>query len=131
MGRYTMRFAQIVFWVAGAWGIILLAPMYFLLKKINLQAPPAITHPEYYYAFLSVALVWQFAFLLIATDPVRFRPIMVPAIFEKFGYAATMVVLYLQMRLNRSQVIVAIPDLILGILFFVAYFKTPKHTHDL
>ena len=121
-----MRFAKVVFWCAGVWGIVVLAPLYFMLRTVNLHAPPAITHPEFYYGFVGVALVWQFAFILIATDPVRFKPMMIPSMFEKFGFFATMVVLHSQMRVIRGQVIVAIPDLILGLLFVAAYFKTSK-----
>jgi hypothetical protein len=125
-----MKFAKFVFWCAGIWGIAVLTPLYFILRTVNLQAPPAITHPEFYYGFVGVALAWQFVFILVATDPVRFKPMMILSMLEKFGYAATMVVLYLQMRLGRTQVIAAVPDCILGILFVAAYLKTPKNMRD-
>ena len=77
-----MRLAKIVFWCGGIWGILVLVPLYFMLQKINMQTPPAITHPEFYYGFVGVALAWQFAFILIATDPVRFKPMMLIASTE-------------------------------------------------
>src|SRR5690242_11079796 len=69
----SMRFAKIVFSVAGVWGIAVLTPMYFLTDTIGRKQPPAITHFEFYFGFISVALAWQFAFFVIASDPARFR----------------------------------------------------------
>jgi|SRR5579872_615904 len=43
------------------------------------DTPPAITHPEYFYGFLGGALAWQFLFLVLSTDPVRYRPMILPA----------------------------------------------------
>jgi hypothetical protein len=62
-----------------------LTPLYFLYDSVGNSTPPPGTHPEFYYGFVAVGLVWQFAFLLIGTDPLRFRPMMVPAMLEKFG----------------------------------------------
>ena len=126
-----MRFAKVVFWCAGIWGMLILVPLYFMLGKINLQTPPAVTHPEFFYGFIGVALAWQFVFLLIATDPVRFKLIMLPAIFEKFAYSIAVFVLYSQARVHRSEWIDSIPDFILGVLFIAAYFKTPIDTQKL
>ena len=75
-----MTFSKRVFFWSGVYGIIVLFPMYFLENKIGLDFPPAINHPEHYYGFIGVALAWQLAFLMIARDPVRFRPLMIPAI---------------------------------------------------
>lgn len=88
-----MKFARVVFAIAGIWGVLIVTPLYFTRDLIGRQYPPPITHPDFYYGFVSVTLVWQLAFLLIATDPVRFRPIMVAAMLEKFVYIAAMTTL--------------------------------------
>jgi hypothetical protein len=101
--------------------------MYFLFGSIGRYAPPAANHPEFYYGFIGVALVWQAAFFMIASDPVRFRPMMIPAVLEKLSYVLTVVVLCLQHRLSPEQAIPAVPDAILGVLFTMAFFKaTPR-----
>jgi hypothetical protein len=119
-----MRFAKIVFWVAAIWGIVVLAPMYFLFDRVGQWSPPPVTHPEYYFGFVGVALAWQLAFAAIATDPARFRLLMLPAIVEKGSYVAAMTVLYLQQRITAFQFSTAVPDALLGLLFVIAFFKT-------
>lgn len=119
-----MRFAKIVFWIAGIWGVLVLTPLYFLFDVIGRQDPPAITHPGFYYGFISVGLAWQIAFLLIARDPVRFRLIMIPAVIEKFGYGASLLALYLQHRLHPSDLVFGGVDVLLGALFLLAFFRT-------
>jgi hypothetical protein len=116
----------VVFAVAGAWGVLVLVPLYFALDMIGQRTPPAVTHPEYYYGFLGVALVWQSAFFVIARDPIRFRPMMLPAMAEKFVHVASMTVLCLRGTLTASQLAFNLPDLLLGTLFVIAYLKTPK-----
>src|SRR5262245_12899545 len=89
-----MRFARWVFLLAGVWGILLVVPPYFLEAKNVQYDPPPITHPEYYYGFLGVTLAWQFLFLVIGSDPVRYRPAMPPAMLEKAGFAFAVPVLF-------------------------------------
>jgi hypothetical protein len=119
-----MKFARIVFVCAGGWGILVLTPLYFLYDTIGRQYPPPGTHPDFYYGFVSVAIVWQIAFLVIASDPLRFRPLIAVAILEKFGYVATLSVLYALGRIVPGQFAVAVPDAILGLLFVAALVKT-------
>ena len=119
-----MKFASVVFYIAGVWGVLLLIPLYFLFDITGRTFPPPITHAEFYYGFLSVTLAWQIAFLVIATDPPRYRLIMPAAILEKLGYVVTLIVLYERGLLQLGQVAPAVPDLILGILFITAFFKT-------
>ena len=73
-----MRFAKWVFLLAGVSGILLVVPPYFLERQTSEDYPPPITHPEYYYGFFGVTLAWQFLFLVIASDPVRYRRAMLP-----------------------------------------------------
>jgi len=74
------------------------------------------------------ALAWQIAFLFIARDPVRYRPLMIPSIIEKFSYGGAVVILVLQGRMHSSDLVFAGMDLVLGVLFVMAYFRTPQRT---
>jgi hypothetical protein len=118
-----MKFARVVFAIAGIWGVLIVTPLYFMRDLIGRQYPPPITHPDFYYGFVSVTLVWQLAFLLIATDPGRYRPMMVAAMLEKFVYIAATTTLYAQGQLRLGQYAVAGPDFVLGLLFIAAFLK--------
>ena len=118
-----MKFAKIVFWIAAVWGVLVLTPLYFMFDLIGRQDPPPITHPAFYYGFVSLGLVFQIAFIVIAKDPVRLRPMMIPSVLEKFGYAATLLVLYLQNRLHGQDLALGGVDALFGLLFLVAFFK--------
>ena len=119
-----MKFAKIVFWIAGIWGLLVLTPLYFMFDLIGRQDPPAITHPGFYYGFIGVGLAWQIAFLVIAQDPVRLRIMMIPSVLEKFGYGATLLVLYLQQRIHPTDLVLAAIDTTLGVLFLISFFRT-------
>src|SRR2546430_14881971 len=96
-----MKFAKIAIWVAGIWGFLALTPLYFMFDLIGRNDPPAITHPGFFYGFVGIALAWQVAFIVIATDTVRFRPLMIPCILEKVSYGAAVIVLLLPKRMHR------------------------------
>jgi hypothetical protein len=119
-----MKFARYVFLIAGVYGLLVLLPMYFLEEKNSRDFPPAITHPEYYYGFVGVAVAWQILFLFLATDPKRYRPMIIPAVLEKATFGIAVVFLFIQSRIPFLVLVVGIPDLILGVLFVVAYLKT-------
>jgi hypothetical protein len=121
-----MKFARVVFLIAGVWGLAILTPLYFTFDLVGRSYPPAITHPDFYYGFVSVAWVWQVAFLMIGRNPVRHRPFMLVAILEKLIYVTAMVSLYVKGYLHVSQVVVAIPDFTLAMLFVAAFVMTPE-----
>jgi hypothetical protein len=121
-----MRFAKIVFWTAAVWGVLVLTPLYFMFATISRMDPPAITHPGFYYGFVGLGLAWQFAFCVIATDPVRYRPLMLPALVEKFGYGIAVAVLVLQNRMSGRDLVFGGADLLLGLLFAIAWLRTPR-----
>jgi len=119
-----MKFAKIVFCAAGIWGVLVLTPLYFMFDVIGRQDPPPITHPGFYYGFVGAGLAWQIAFLLIATNPARFRPLMIACMIEKFSYAAALGALYFQRRLHASDLAFGAVDLLFGVLFVIAFLKT-------
>jgi hypothetical protein len=121
-----MKFAKVVFWVAGIWGLLVITPLYFLFDVIGRQDPPAITHPGFYYGFAGCALAWQIAFLLIGANPVRLRPMMIPSMVEKFAFGVAVVALVMQGRMHRTDLVFAATDVTLGVLFVAAYLRTKE-----
>jgi len=119
-----MKFARVVFWIAGFYGVLVLTPLFFIFDTIGRQDPPPITHPLFYYGFAGVALAWQFAFFVIAADPVRFRPMIIPSMLEKFSYMIAAFALCLQQRVRPTDLVFAGADLLLGVLFIASFFKT-------
>ena len=120
------RFSRLVFLIAGIWGVIVIVPGYFGEKMIGVQDPPAITHPEYYYGFIGLALAWQIGFLIIAADPARLRPLIPAAVVEKLAFAAAVAVLFASGRVAKVVAISAAVDLLFGVLFALAYSKLGK-----
>jgi hypothetical protein len=116
-------FARRVFRAAGIYGLIVLLPMYFLENRLGVETPPPITHPEYYYGFAGVAVAWQLAFLVIANDPARFRPMMPPAVIEKATYGFAVLALFAAGRIAPMILVTGVVDLLLGALFLAAYLR--------
>ena len=123
-----MRFAKIVFWIAAIWGVLVITPLYFMFDLIGRNDPPPITHPGFFYGFVGAALAWQIAFFFIARDPSRYRPLMIPSVVEKFSYSTAVILLVLQGRMHPSDLVFGGVDLLLGVLFVIAYFKTSART---
>lgn len=117
---------RLVFKIAFVFGMLALVPLYFLEQRIGVDEPPAITHPEYFYGFVGVALAWQLGFAVIASDPVRYRPIMLPAMFEKLSFGGAAVILYAMGRLSPTMLGAGLIDLVFLGLFIAAYRATPK-----
>src|SRR5262249_55151144 len=123
-----MRFARYVFLVAGVYGLLVLTPQLFFEERVGQDYPPAVTHPEYFYGFLLVALSWQVAFLLMAQNPARFRPLIPAAILEKIGFPIASVLLFMRGRLVLLVLGFALVDLLFAALFVLAYVRTGGET---
>jgi hypothetical protein len=119
-----MKFARFTFIGAGVWGIVVLTPLYWLFDITGRSYLPPADYPQFFYGFLSVAMAWQIAFLVIGSNPARFRPLMIPSILEKLGHVAGVAVLYGQARIPAIDAQAAMPDLLLAVLFVVSFAKT-------
>jgi hypothetical protein len=118
-----MKFAKWTYRIAGIYGLLVLLPQYFLEEQNGRDYPPPINHPEYYYGFIGVAVAWQVAFLIISSAPKRYRPLMIASVIEKFSYGLAVAILYWQDRVAAAVLAVGTIDIILGILFLVAYWR--------
>ena len=119
-----LTFARRVFLVAGIYEVVLLLPQYLLEARLNHDFPPPLTHPEHFYGFIGVALAWQVAFLLIASDVSRYRVIMLPAVLEKLAFGGATVVLFLQGRAAGVVLGFGVVDLFLAVCFLAAFRAT-------
>jgi hypothetical protein len=129
-----VKFARGVFLVAGIYGLLVITPLYFLESFVGKRNPPPITHPEFYYGFVGLALAWEIAFLVIAYDPVRLRPMMWPSMVEKFCYPVATSLLYFRGRLDSATWYVSLVDLIFLVLFALSWWRTgnaAKSIHEL
>jgi hypothetical protein len=117
-------FARRIFLIAGVFGLIVVAPMYFLEARIGRDEPPAITHPEYFYGFVGVTLAWQVAFIMISRDPVRYRMLMIPSIIEKATFSLATMALFSLGRMSHRMLVAGLTDLLFGVLFVVAFART-------
>jgi len=115
------RFACWLFRAAGIYGLIVLLPQFFLEQKIGAENPPAIAHPEYFYGFIGVGVAWQVAFLVIARDPTRFRPMILPSVLEKLSFGIPAIILFCQERIPATILAAGIVDLVLAALFLIAW----------
>ncbi|MBI1323042.1 hypothetical protein GC170_07625 [bacterium] len=116
-------FAKRVFFWASIYGFLVIAPQYFLEERIGRDNPPPITHPEHFYGFVGVALAWQLAFYLIARDPQRLRPIIPAAVAEKWLFGIAAMKLLYDGRVQSILGLFAGIDIVLGILFLIAYLR--------
>lgn len=117
-------FARRVFLWAGIYGIVALVPQYFLAEKLGRMVELPLAYPEQLYGFIGTALAWQFAFVLIARDVVRYRLFMLPGIAEKLLFSVPVFVLFAMGRVPPTTVAAAALDFALGLLFIAAYRRT-------
>ncbi len=103
---------------AAIYGFVVLTPAYF--------APWPAEQPHIYLGFIGLALVFQAVFWIIASDPVRYRPLMAASVFEKLVFGMPTVLLFAQHRVGALDAVFAAIDLLLGLGFFLAWRATPK-----
>jgi hypothetical protein len=119
-----MNLARRVYSIAGIYGLIVVLPLFAGASRFSQKNPPPLTHPEFYWGFAGVTLAWQVAFLIIARDPVRYRPLMPATFLEKLIFGIATVALYVAGEASVTFFGAAIVDLVLGAFFVLAWFKT-------
>ena len=121
-----MIFARRVFQIAGIYGLIVVTLAYAAHLAGVEQAVVYSDHPELVHGFFLVTLAWQVAFLLIATDPVRFRVLMLAAMLEKFPFTIVVLLFYAGGYVDTIRLDLGLIDGLIGILFSIAYVLTDR-----
>ena len=113
-----MRFATWSFALAGVYGLVATVSLYF-------QAPLT-PDTQWLYAFAGAAAATQLAYLLIATDPVRYRLVIPVGIASKLSFAVPMTVLYARGDIAMASFVFALIDYALAVLFAVNFVRLPS-----
>jgi len=121
-----MIFAKRVFQAAGIYGaaVILLGYAAYLLGAGDEASAVVTNRPEFVHGFFLVTFAWQIAFLIIASDPMRYRLLMLAAMLEKFPFTLAVLLLYAQGETTAMFLALGLIDGVLGVLFGIAYVMT-------
>ena len=107
------RFAARVYFWAAVYGIPVLLLAYFR----PVPHPWLLSH----LGFVGTALVFQGVFLVIARDPRRFAPLMPVTLFEKLCFGVPAVAFFVRGQADSVTAIAGGIDLLLAVLFFLAW----------
>jgi hypothetical protein len=118
-----MKWIKYLFYACGVYGLLVITPLYFQEGRLASAALPAITYPEFFYGFIGVGLAWQVAFLVIGTDPVRYRPLILVGVIEKLGFGVPACLLYQAGRIKFEMFAAGLLDLVMAALFIVAWVR--------
>lgn len=119
----AQAWARWIFGTACVYGLLLLLPLLLWPAELAARFPPASNRPEQYMAFVGVALAWQVAFGVVAREPARLRPIMLPAVLEKWLSGGLVLSLWLQGRVDAMTVAPFVVDLVWGLLFLACWIR--------
>ncbi len=118
-----VRFARYVFGVAGIYGLLAALGMYLNPAVLGAVQPVPLV---FFYGFAGVVLAWQIAFLIIASDPLRYRLLMLAALVEKITFVAAVAMLQSPEPLPQELMLGAAIDGLLFVLFALSYFFTRR-----
>jgi len=122
-----MKLAKWTFRTAGIFGLIVMVPMLFIEKLIEQIMPPVVNHPEFFYGFVLLNICWQILYLIVSKDPVRLRPMMIPAFLAKASGPIALLWLHFQDRISSQWVTTIYMDALFAILFLVSYWSIGKN----
>lgn len=115
-----------IFQIAGIYGILVLSPQLFLGAEAFRDVTPPITHTAFLYGFTGLALVWQLVFFIIASDPKRYRLIMLGAILEKASFGIVCLSHYFFKEIIPDLFLGGMIDLAIMFAFIFCFIKTEK-----
>ena len=90
----------------------------------------AVKQPEFYYGFVFLNICWQILYLILSSNPIRYRPMMIPAFLVKGSGTATLTWLYLAGRVSGQWIAMGIVDGIFAVLFLLAFRATRRETGE-
>jgi hypothetical protein len=112
-----MKLAKWIFLIAGIWGLLATVPLLFAAEAMGVK------QLEYYYGFVCLNICWQIVYLFLSSNPVQYRPLMIPAFLAKISGSVALTWLYLLGRVSVQWIMIAAVDGAWAILFAIAYWS--------
>ena len=120
-----MKLAKWSFRIAGVWGLVSCFPLLFTEGWMGVR------QPEFYYGFVCLNICWQFLYLVVSSDPGRYRPMMIPAFLAKASALVALTWLYLAGRVSVPWVAIGAMDGVFAALFLASYLAAqPAENKD-
>ena len=113
-----MKLAKWIFLIAGVFGLLSTIPLAFAEKMMMVE------QPEFYYGFVFLNICWQILYLFISSNPVRYRPMMIPAFLAKSSGTIALTWLYFLGRISNQWLAIGAVDGIFAVLFLVSFWTT-------
>jgi hypothetical protein len=113
-----MRLARWIFLLAGVFGLLFTVPLLFAENSMGVR------QAEFYYGFVCLDICWQILYLFLSSDPIRYRPLMIPAILAKGSGTIALTWLYLLARVSTQWIVIGVVDGIFAVSFAIAYWST-------
>lgn len=110
-----MRFARWSFRCAGIYGLLVLLPLY--------AQAPLNGASLWMFGFAGAAGATQLAYLLIGSDPLRYRMVIPIGIVSKLSFFTPVALLYERGEVAGMMLGFALADLALALLFAVNFFR--------
>ena len=118
-----VKFARYTYFAAGIFGLVLAIPVaYAALFDASETMQSPIGTGFFIYGFLAQFLAWQVLLFVLAADPMRFRPMMIPAFLAQVVEPLNSAWLYFYG--HRIWIPASVAFLILAILFLTSYWRT-------
>ena len=118
-----MKFARYAYFTAGIFGLILGFPVaYAALFDVSETMPSPIGTGFFIYGFLVQFVAWQVLLFMLAADPLRFRPMMIPAFLAQVVEPLNSA--WLHFYGHRIWIAASIAFLVLAVLFLISYWRT-------
>ena len=113
-----MKFARWVFLIAGILGLLSTIPLAFTERMMGVK------QPEFYYGFVFLDICWQIVYLVLSSDTIRYRPVMMPAFLAKGSGTVALTWLYLLGRVSNQWIAIGAVDGVFAALFLIAFLVT-------
>lgn len=120
-----MKFARWVFLIAGILGLLpVLLLAYDTIANGEVILPDFASMGLFFYVFVFQYVCWQILYIVLASDPVRYRPVMIPSFFAKVSAPFNPIWLFL-FGFNY-WIPIAVVDVVFAILFLIAFWSAGR-----